>query len=785
MELFKLFGTIAVNNSDANKAIDDTTGKAEKSESKMTSAFKKIGAAVATYFTVSKIKEFGAACIEAWDVQKQAETKLETVMKQRMKATDSSVQSIKDLASAQQQLGVVGDEVQLSGAQQLATFLNTDSALKTLIPAMNNLAVQQNGVNVTTEAMTSIGNMMGKVMQGQTSALTRCGITMTDYQEQVMKSGTEEERAAMLAQIITDNVGNMNEVFAQTDAGKIQQAKNDFGDLQEQIGSKLEPVVADIYEWFDKLVKFFQEHLDPACETVAGWIDTLKQKYAEHLQPAVEKIKDAFDKLATALSPIKEKIEDYVSSGKAAEDASNLLDTALDLVAGGIELAADAISGLVDFVENIVQGFKDMKQWCSENKTALELLAVAAGTIAGLIIAANAGQIALNTTMGIANGLLIAGSVAEGIMSAATTIWSGVCTVATGATTALGAAFTFLTSPIGIIIIAIGAAIAVGILLYKNWDTIKEKLSELWQKIKDIWENIKSTIAEKVDAIKEKVSNVFDAIKERVQNNFETLKNFITNVWNTIKNTIITVINAIRNGISNAMNAIKQTVTTILNAVKSVFTGIWNGIKTAVSNVINGIKSVISGGLNAAKSVVSNVLGAIKEKFKSIFDSVKNVVKNAIEKIKGFFHFSWSLPKLKMPHPKISGKFSLNPPSVPKFSIDWYKKAMNDPYMFSQPTAFGMNPETGNLRAAGEAGDEMMYGHSNLMDDIGNAVGQHDNLIVDVLNNWFNRLLELFEEWFPEFKGQLVLDTGVLVAETAQQMDKALYKLQNSRNRGR
>lgn len=785
MELFKLFGTIAINNKDANKAIDDTTGKAEKSESKMTSAFKKIGAAVATYFTVSKIKEFGTACIEAWDIQKQAEVKLETVMKQRMKATDSSVQSIKDLASAQQQLGVVGDEVQLSGAQQLATFLNTDSALKTLIPAMNNLAVQQNGVNVTTEAMTSIGNMMGKVMQGQTSALTRCGITMTDYQEQVMKSGTEEERAAMLAEIITDNVGNMNEVFAQTDAGKIQQAKNDFGDLQEQIGSKLEPVVADLYGWFDKLVQFFQKHLDPACETVAGWIDVLKEKYSEHLQPAVEKIKDAFDKVVQALSPIIEKIEEYVSSGKAAEDASTLLDTALDIIAGTIETVADAISGLVDFVEQIVQGFKDMKQWCSENKTALELLAVAAGTITGLIIAANAGTIALNTTMGIANGLLIAGSVAEGIMTAATTIWSGVCTVATGATTALGAAFTFLTSPIGIIILAIGAAIAVGILLYKNWDKIKEKLSELGQHIKDIWDKIKNTIVEKVEAIKEKIESGFNAIKEKVQNVFNAIKDFVSNVWNTIKNVISTVINAIKTVITNGMNLIKQTISNILNGIKSVFSSIWNGIKTAVSSVISGIKSVISNGLNGAKSVVSNVLGAIKDKFVSIFDSVKNVVKNAIDKIKGFFKFQWSLPKLKMPHPKISGKFSLNPPSVPKFSIDWYKKAMDNPYMFSSPTVFGSNPENGNLRAAGESGDEMMYGHSNLMEDIRNAVGEQNNAVVDTLNSWFERLLELFMEWFPEFKGQLVLDTGVLVAQTAPKMDKALGKLQTSRNRGR
>lgn len=176
---------------------------------------------------------------DAYAVQEEAELKLQTVMKQRMNATSADVDGIKELASAQQALGVVGDEVQLAGAQQVATFLNEKSSIEKLLPAMNNLAVQRKGLNVTAEDMVNIGNMMGKVMQGQTSALRRVGITFTDAQEKVLKYGNESERAAMLAQVITDNVGNMNAELAKTDAGKAKQMANNFGDMQENIGKTL------------------------------------------------------------------------------------------------------------------------------------------------------------------------------------------------------------------------------------------------------------------------------------------------------------------------------------------------------------------------------------------------------------------------------------------------------------------------------------------------------------------------------------------------------------------
>ncbi len=111
-----------------------------------------------------------------------------------MNATADDIQGIKDLASAQQELGVIGDEVQLSGAQQIATFLKQKESLATLLPAMNNLLAQQNGLNATTQDAVSVGNLMGKVMQGQTSALTRVGITFDEAEEKVLKYGTESER---------------------------------------------------------------------------------------------------------------------------------------------------------------------------------------------------------------------------------------------------------------------------------------------------------------------------------------------------------------------------------------------------------------------------------------------------------------------------------------------------------------------------------------------------------------------------------------------------------------
>ena len=236
------------------KSLSGVQSQANIAGSKISNSFSKIAKVVGTAFSVAMITRFSKECVSAANIQTEAETKLTTVMRQRMSASNKVISSVKNYASALQETGVVGDEVQLAGAQQLSTFLKTDDALKKLMPAMNNLAVQQNGVNVTSESMVNIGNLMGKVMQGQTSALTRVGITFSDAQAQVLKYGNEEQRAAMLSQVITDNVGNMNKALANTPAGRIQQLNNSFGDMQETVGRGLNNVFSPMLGFLTKIV---------------------------------------------------------------------------------------------------------------------------------------------------------------------------------------------------------------------------------------------------------------------------------------------------------------------------------------------------------------------------------------------------------------------------------------------------------------------------------------------------------------------------------------------------
>jgi len=220
----------------------------------------------------------------AYNIQAQAEKKLEVIMRQRMAATEGDISSIKRLASEEQKLGIIGEEVQLSGAQQIATFVTHKSSLEALMPAMNNLLAQQRGINATSEDAVGIGNLMGKVMQGQTSALTRVGITFTEAEEKVLKYGNEQQRAAMLAQVITNNVGEMNAAIAATPEGALKQHANTMFGFQERIGKVYVDIKAALLPVFDilneKIGVFINwleanfQSISNVCTTVANVIGT-------------------------------------------------------------------------------------------------------------------------------------------------------------------------------------------------------------------------------------------------------------------------------------------------------------------------------------------------------------------------------------------------------------------------------------------------------------------------------------------------------------------------------
>ena len=458
-----------------------------------------------------------------------------------------------------------------------------------------------------------------------------------------------------------------------------------FENILTKVGSKLAPTV----------MGFLQQ--------LSDWMETID-----------------WDAFATSVGDALQRVFDWIQK----IDFTTFFEKGMD----GVENFLEKLGGLIEDVPKIIQTFKD---WSP------------------LIAGVAAGFVTLKVAMAISS-----------LISAITTAWTAYKTANEGATIAqwlFNAALN--ANPIVLIVTLVAGLVVALITLWNTNDGFREAVT-------NAWENIKTTISEKIDAIKETVTNVFTAIADTVSAVWETIKNavqvaimfigeiisaafqiitmpwmfiwenckeYIIAAWEFIKNAVSTALDAISTTISNIWNAIKSVISTVLNAIsavvssvlnniKSAFTSAWNSIKSTVSNVINGVKSTISSGLNAAKSTVSNVLGAIKEKFSSIFEGAKNIVSNAINRIKSFFNFSWSLPHLKLPHISISGSFSLTPPSVPHFGIEWYKKAMDDGMIMNQPTIFGYNAKSNQFLAGGEAGSETVVGTQNLMDMIQEAV---------------------------------------------------------------
>ena len=191
------------------------------------------------------------------------------------------------------------------------------------------------------------------------------------------------------------------------------------------------------------------------------------------------------------------------------------------------------------------------------------------------------------------------------------------------------------------------------------------------------------------------------AVASVIKTVLNTIKTVFSTVWNAIKTVVTTVVNAIKTVVTTVFNAIKNTATTVWNAIKKAVTTPVIAIKSTVSSVFNAVKSTVSSVFNAIKSTATTVWNGIKTAITKPIEAAKNKVKSVVDSIKGFFSgMKISLPHIKLPHFKVSGKLSISPPSVPKLSIDWYKKGG----IMTKPTAFGMNGSS--LMVGGEAGAE-------------------------------------------------------------------------------
>lgn len=207
------------------------------------------------------------------------------------------------------------------------------------------------------------------------------------------------------------------------------------------------------------------------------------------------------------------------------------------------------------------------------------------------------------------------------------------------------------------------------------------------------------TKPENVEMLLDAVITVIGAIAVAIWESLPVIWDMIVGVLKNLGELVGDFLYAVVPKVAGTLEKVINTIKGWGDNIKNFFVNLWTNLKDGVTKGLENIK----------------------QKFTSIFDNIKNFVKSALDKIKSFFKFEWSLPKIKMPHFKISGSFSLNPPKVPTFGVSWYAKAMNEPFVLNNATIFGaMN---GNLLGGGERGSELVVGVDKLMQMIAQAKG--------------------------------------------------------------
>ena len=284
-----------------------------------------------------------------------------------------------------------------------------------------------------------------------------------------------------------------------------------------------------------------------------------------------------------------------------------------------------------------------------------------------------------------------------------------------------------------------------------------------------IWENCKEIIIAVWDAIKSKVTTVIHAVASVISTVMNAIKTVFTTVWNAIKTVVTTVVNAIKSVVTTVFNAIKSTATTVWNAVKTAVTTPVNAIKSTVTSVFNSVKSTVTSIFNGIKSTATSVWNGIKSAITTPIEAAKNKVKGVVDAIKGFFSgMKISLPHIKLPHFRVSGKLSIAPPSVPHLSIDWYKEGG----IMTSPTIFGMNGSS--LMAGGEAGAEAILPLAGFYKQLEAMISSHLN------TSAMEKYLAVIAD--NSSKG-IYLEDGTLVGHLLPAIDGELGKAQKLQRR--
>lgn len=752
MELFKIFGTIGAKNDEALSKIRETTKEADSASGKLQTAFSKANSGIskglkviggfgaATAGGIAAIFGLSEATAEYTEDMGKLQTAFQTAGKTSEQATNTYRGMVGILGETDQAVEASNHLAQLCTSEQELSDWTTIAAgvyatfgdslpLEGLTEAANEtakvgqvtgpLADAINWASASTEQWSAALSGHSGAQAAFNAAVAQGQSKEDAFNAALAACNSEQERSQLITQTLNSLYGEAGAKYQELNADLIasRQAQSDFNGAMAEAGNAVRPIQTGLLQLGTTLLTAALPYIQQFGDWFKANLPTIQQT----VQTVIGQIGATIQTLQPIIQPVLTLLMTVFNWIIAN------LPTIAPIVLG-VVTAFMGLQGVISIITGIYNAFMTFKTGITLVTTAFNLLKVAfMANPFGLIVMAITTVITIIMTLWNTN---------EGFRNAVMTAWNA---ISTAATTIFNAIASFLS----------------GI-----WNTISSVASSVWNGISSF------------------LSGVWNGISSTVTSVFNGISSFISGIWNTISGIFSTVINTISSIISNGFNTYRNYISNVLNAISSVISSVWNTISSIISGVVNTIGSVISGGFNAAKNTVSNVFNGIKSTIDNVINTAKNIVKSGIDGIVGFFRgMKLEFPKIKLPHFSISGSFSLNPPSIPKFGIEWYKKGG----IFDQPTLF--NTPSG-LKGVGEAGAEAVTPISVLRTYVREEVAAANA----GLNESIDRLYNLLGDYLPELleaqRKDIVLDTGVLVGETAVLMDKRLGNIARKRERG-
>lgn len=363
------------------------------------------------------------------------------------------------------------------------------------------------------------------------------------------------------------------------------------------------------------------------------------------------------------------------SVGKTYEQTKDPLDDIITAMNEALVIGFEFVQTAAPMIKTALEGLRDVlksvREWWSglseeQQKNVLKFAAIAA--VVGPVLSVL--------------GSLV--TVIGGIASAASVVAPVLGTIAAG----IGA----IGAPAIAVVAVIGGLIAALVLIPLKWKEISEAAGKFVQGVKEKWEGFKQSTKETVENTVKKWNSwkedVGKKISETVQAGKQKFDQFKKNAVNTFEN--------VKEGASEKLGQAKQRAVEAFEAMRKGAKDKLDQARQAAGGAFEFIKKEAGEKLGQARTTASTIFERIKglAKFSwslpklgvNAISGIVDFVRGIVNKLKGVFNFHWSLPKFKLPHPKVTGKFSLNPPSVPHFSIEWYKDAYQRAAYYTSPT---------------------------------------------------------------------------------------------------